>query len=149
LVLYLKELFMTNSVLSMVMACAVLSVSAGGCALSDESAREGQAASDLTATSGNSFVLFLSTETAPQDKVIVTSTDGTPPRDCFGGCQFAYLAGSQLTLRIPFPTDKPNCIMFGGWSGACVGQGSTCSIPLNGDTSTSVNWVNIRGCVPR
>jgi hypothetical protein len=134
----------------MVIALAVIAASAAGCGLTDDQTNESQSAAELTAaTNTGSFVLSLSTETAPQDKVVVTSTDGTPSRDCFGGCEFAYLAGSGLTLRIPFPTDKPNCIRFDHWEGACAGQGTTCSIPLNSDVWTAAIWVTIIGCRPQ
>jgi hypothetical protein len=132
----------------MVIVIAIITASAAGCGLTDDH-NESQSAAQLTATTNTgSFVLSLSTETAPQDKVVVTSSDGTPSRDCFGACQFAYLAGATLTLRVPFPTDTPNCIRFDGWDGACAGQWTTCVIQLNSDLSTTALWAPIIGCDP-
>lgn len=136
-----------KSALSMVVVFAMVGASAAGCALSDD---QGQTASELTATTNASaFVLTVITETAPQDKVVVTSSDGSPPRDCFGGCNFAYLAGSTVTTRVPFPTDKPNCIRFDGWSGDCVGSANTCSTVLDRDKTVVANWAPIIGCDPK
>src|SRR5689334_24956002 len=86
-------------------ACVVLAVLvsallAGG-ALANPGVTAGQSAAELGATTNNSaFSITISTETAPQDLVQVTSSDGTPERECVESCQFAYLAGSTLTLRV-------------------------------------------------
>jgi len=139
---------MKSNMLSVMTAVVMMGASVTGCALSGDELKEGQATEDLIAPSA-AFVLHLSTETAPQDQVDVTSSDGTPLRQCFGGCSFAYLAGAALTLRVPFPTDKPNCIVFNGWTGACAGQGSTCNLVLNSDLTTEAIWAPIRGCHPQ
>jgi hypothetical protein len=119
-------------------------------ALANTGVTAGQSAAELGATTNNSaFSITISTETAPQDLLQVTSSDGTPERDCFESCQFAYLAGSTLTLRVPFPTDQVNCIRFAGWTGACAGQGATCTVVLNGDLVTEAVWAIIRHCSPR
>ncbi|HEU4733492.1 MAG TPA: hypothetical protein VFT22_36615 [Kofleriaceae bacterium] len=121
-----------------------------GCAVSDDSVQHSQNTAELGAITNNSaFTLFLTTEVAPQDKVDVTSSDGTPLRSCTGGCAFAYLAGSVLTLRVPFPNDKVNCIHFTGWSGACSGQGNPCTLVLNSDLTTEAIWANTIGCQPQ
>jgi hypothetical protein len=122
-----------------------------GCALSDEPVNESQSTAELGAIRNESaFVLTVSTETAPQDKVNVTPSDGSPGRTCFGtGCQFAFLAGVTLTLRVPFPTDKVNCIFFAGWTGACAGQGNPCTLVLNSDLTTEAIWDPIIGCNPQ
>ncbi|HET7500170.1 MAG TPA: hypothetical protein VFK02_04180 [Kofleriaceae bacterium] len=121
-----------------------------GCTVAGDDVTEGQDTAALGAiTSSSAFTISISTETAPQDKVTVSSSDGTPTRDCFGGCTFAYLAGATLTLRIPFPIDRTNCIQFSGWSGACSGQGNPCVVVLNSDLSTEANWSTIIGCQPK
>jgi len=136
---------MKGNSLSVMTAFVMMSAPVTGCALSDDGAKESQRAAALD----SAFTLNLSTETAPQDKVHVTSSDGSPPRDCFGtGCQFAYLAGSVLTLTVTFPTDRPNCIFFSGWSGACSGQGNPCTLTLNSDLTTEALWSPIIGCDP-
>jgi hypothetical protein len=140
---------MKSNTLSVVTALVMMGASAAGCAVSDEGVNESKTAAELTSTSGTAFVLSLSTETAPQDKVHVTSSDGSPARDCFGGCSFAYLAGSTLTLRVVFPTDRVNCIFFSGWSGACSGQGNPCTLVLNSNLSTDAIWSPIIGCQPQ
>jgi hypothetical protein len=135
--------------LSVVTALVMIGASAAGCAVSDEGVNESKTAAELTTTSGSAFVLTVSTETAPQDKVQVTSSDGSPTRDCFGGCSFAYLAGASLGLRVVFPTDKVNCIHFTGWSGACAGQGNPCSLVLNSDLFAEAIWSPTIGCQPQ
>jgi hypothetical protein len=124
----------------MAIALAMMSASAAG---AEDTAELG------ATTNADSFVLSLTTEFAPQNKVVVTSSDGTPSRDCVGSCNFAYLAGASLSLRIPFPTDRINCVQQVRWTGACAGQGKTCNLVLNSNLSTEAIWVPIRGCDPR
>jgi len=133
-----------------VAACAGLGLAAMGC-VSNDGGASGDADSELTLEVGpGAHVLTLSTETAPQNVVDVTTNDGEPPRDCVGtDCQLAFLSGVGLTLRIPFPTDNPNCVAFNHWTGACAGQGNPCTITLDTDKTTEAVWTRLRGCVPR
>lgn len=134
---------------STAIAFAILSASAAGCGLSDEGLGSGPQEDEASAALTNAFTITIFTETAPQNQVTVTSSDGTPLRSCVGSCEFAYLAGSALQLRVPFPQDRINCLLFGGWFGACSGQGTTCNLTLNSNLSTEVNWVPWRGCQPQ
>lgn len=142
---------MKKNTLSMVTALFAMGTFASGCVVSDEDklGEDKPGAEQQQVTNANSYVINIQTEVAGQDQVVVSSSDGTPDRQCFGGCTFAYLAGSTLTLRVPFPRDNINCIMFNGWFGACGGQWNPCTVVLNSDLSTEVNWVIIRGCSPQ
>lgn len=130
-----------QTMIAFVMAVAAVS----GCALSEGEATEATDTSELATTA---FTLHLGTEVAPQNQVVVSSSDGTPDRRCIGGCLFAYLAGAKLSLRVPFPTDRPNCVAFSGWTGACAGQGNPCSLVLSNDLGAEAIWTPIRGCQP-
>jgi hypothetical protein len=142
---------MRGNSLNVVIGLVMMSASVTGCSVSDDSVNESEHAAELGAITNNSaFTIVIRTETAPQDKVVVTSSDGGPPRDCFG-CTLAYVAGTTLNLRIPFPIDSANCIHFTGWSesGACAGQGNPCTVVLNSDLVTEAIWSPTKGCTPR
>jgi hypothetical protein len=110
---------------------------------------DGRTEGALRTTSDGAFVLSLGTETNGQNSVSVQSSDGTPTRECVGGCDFAYLAGSTLTLLVDNPTDVANCLRFSAWDGACAGQKNPCTIVLNSDLSTNALWSRITHCIPR
>ncbi len=134
---------------SVIIAFVVMSASVTGCGFSDDGLSERESAAALgAAVNASAYVLTVSTETLPQDEVIVTSSDGGPARICSGDCQFSYLAGASLTLRIPHPSDRVNCLIFRGWLGACAGQPATCSLVLDSDLTTEAQWAPIRGCIP-
>lgn len=133
-----------------VAACALLGGSAVGC-VSEEDAAPGEGdESGLALEFGpGAHVLTVNTFWTPQSVVKVTSNDGSPQRSCTGSnCQLAYLSGVGLSLRIPFPTDRPNCMYFDHWEGACSGTASTCAVTLDADKSVTAVWKDIRGCTP-
>jgi len=132
-----------------VATCALLAGSAMGCVSEDAAPGEGDESGLAFEFGPGAHVLTLSTFWTPQAVVKVTSNEGTPPRSCTGSnCQFAYLSGAGLTLRIPFPNDKPNCMHFDHWQGACSGTASTCTVTLDSDKSVTAVWVDTIGCDP-
>ena len=64
-------------------------------------------------------------------------------------CSFGYLGGSALTISLTSTTNIADCLRFSSWVGACAGQGSTCSLTINSNLSTSAHWTRINGCTPR
>jgi len=133
-------------------AFAMIAAVGAGCAVSDDPDGQSQAIGELVATTNASaFTLSLTNGgVGPVDAVSVTSSDGTPIRDCDGGlCNFAYLAGSRLSLSIANTTDLVNCIRFSSWSGACTGPSTQCTLVLNSDLSTRAVWSRLRGCIPQ
>ena len=131
-------------------AFAMFAAVGAGCAVSDDPDNQRQATGELVATTTPSaFVLSLTNDgRGPADAVDVTSSDGTPLRECDGGlCTFAYLAGSTLSLSISNTTDLVNCIRFSSWSGACTGTSTQCTLVLTSDLATRAVWSRILGCV--
>jgi hypothetical protein len=48
------------------------------------------------------------------------------------------------------PQNRIDCLAFSGWSGACAGQGATCTVVINSDLTTGAEFGTvIRGCVPK
>lgn len=140
-----------RSLSAAVFAVVVTSLATAGCAVSEDdlaSAEVVHALDTAAAATPAAFVLSITTELAPQDQVRITSSDGrTDP--CIGSCNFAYLAGSNLTITFPFGTsDRPNCLRFQRWTGACAGQGSRCRLTINSNLVTEAVWVPILGCNP-
>jgi hypothetical protein len=142
---------MIKSPLNLVTALVMASASLAGCTVSEQPAPEGQSADQLSIGPRNTaFVLTVVTETNNQNAVSVTSTDGSPVRRCVGGCEFAYLTGSTLTLQVLHPTDIDNCFQFTGWTGVCAPAGTgVCSLVLNSDQLVSAIWSDISGCKPK
>lgn len=137
---------MKNSTLGMIVAIAMMGASgasATGCALSDDNV-ESQSTELGVTPSVAAFVLTVQTD---EEQITVSSNIST--LDCFGSCNFAYLGGSSLAVRVPFTKDKVNCELFHGWSGACAGQGPICLLVINSNLTTSANWVPLLGCTPR
>jgi hypothetical protein len=111
-----------------------------GCALPDGDA-EGSRAAELRSQSA--FVLSVSTDENP---VSVTTSSGS--NSCPDSCQFAYIAGTSLTLHAGFQ-NLGDCLRFSGWSGACATQGQTCTLVINSDLSTTALYSRIFGCTPQ
>lgn len=79
--------------------------------------------------------------------ISIDTNDGTGHHDCYGGyCQFAYLTGATITLYVVNPNDPINCVRFSKWTGACAGQGRTCTLTMNSDLLTDAQWPIQRGC---
>ncbi|HMG21070.1 MAG TPA: hypothetical protein VK607_07120 [Kofleriaceae bacterium] len=129
----------------MSLVLAIAGMVGGGCATADGDA-EADTSSELTGFVP-SFTLHVS---ADENSVVVLQPNG-PSNTCPNpnGCDFAYLGGTQLTIK-PFPLiDRINCVMFSNWVGeVCHGQGSTCLFPLTADTSVHAHWIPLKGCVP-
>lgn len=109
--------------------------------LADDAApTEAEATSALSA-----FVLSVHAN-AESDAIINGSSS------CLGGttCNFAFLQGATVTISTQ---DKNliDCARFTGWSGACAGQGTTCTLVMNSDLATSAlyKFGGIPGCRPR
>jgi hypothetical protein len=88
----------------------------------------------------------LSVETE-ENEITVTSSRGVDTCD-LGFCEYGYAGGSALTVRVAPATNRADCLRFTGWEGACAGQGSICSLTINGDLSTTALWGPIAGCSP-
>jgi len=56
---------------------------------------------------------------------------------CGTACSASFATGSSVTLTAK-PANKKN--VFLGWSGACSGTQSTCTVTMNGDKSVSANF---------
>lgn len=71
---------------------------------------------------------------------------------CLGGttCNYAFLQGATATI-ITADKNLVDCARFNGWSGACAGQGTTCTLVINSDLATSAlyKFGGIPGCRPR
>ncbi|HEX7839270.1 MAG TPA: hypothetical protein VF469_17450 [Kofleriaceae bacterium] len=89
------------------------------------------------------FVLSVATEEQP-----VTVTGGGTTAQCADSCNFAYIAGTALTLTAGLQ-NLADCLRFSSWSGACSGQGRTCGLVINSDLSTTALYSRIAGCVPQ
>ncbi len=64
---------------------------------------------------------------------ITSNIGGIDCRDLSGTCSAVFNAGQQVILT--FTVGSGN--LFEGWFGACLGQGTTCTLTINGDTSTT------------
>lgn len=91
----------------------------------------------------SSSILSVATEESP-----VTVTGGGTSNTCDASCNFTYLAGTALTLTAGLQ-NLADCLRFSSWSGACSGQGRTCSLVMNSNLSTTALYSQISGCVPK
>jgi len=118
-----------------------------GCATSSDGVDDRQDTAELGAA-GSSSAFVLTVNTAFLGTIAVTSSDGTPQRVCFGSnCQFAYLAGASLGLTVVNPIDRADCIVFTGWSGACQGGVTPCTLVLDSDLTVTATWRAIPHCI--
>jgi hypothetical protein len=124
---------------------AMICAAVAGCGVTPEDAGEGQAVQGITSSSA--FVLTVSGEESP---ISVTTTGVSDTCPEFGQCQFAFIAGSTLTIKPVMNRNTIDCLQFAGWMGACAGQGSTCTVVINSDlTATENGWTRILGCTPK
>ena len=72
-------------------------------------------------------------------KGIVKSTDAQI--NCGYACTKRYTAGTTVTL-VATPTAG---YKFDGWSGACTGTSTTCTIPVSSDKSVTAKFTSISG----
>jgi hypothetical protein len=135
---------MRNHSVSMIVTVAMAGASMTGC-LSDGNVESESA--DIGATpSISAFVMTVQTD---YEHIDVSSSKSSID-SCFeGSCNFAYLGGSSLAIRVPFTKDQIDCELFHGWSGACAGQGATCTLVINSNLTTRAIWVPLLGCKPR
>jgi len=69
-----------------------------------------------------------------------------PPTTCTSNCSFDYPAAT--TVHLIAEGDNVTCTQFDGWSGACFGQGSTCTLTVDSNKSTSAGFSKKPGCNP-
>jgi hypothetical protein len=78
--------------------------------------------------------------------------------DSFGGqqtcapCQLTFNAGFSVKITQSPTVDRPDCIAFKNWTGACAGQFGTaglCTLTLTSDMSAVAVWGKIGNCTPR
>jgi hypothetical protein len=116
-----------------------------GCAATPSDIDEGQAIQSVTNTSA--FTLTISGEEEPI-KITTTNVSDTCPAD--EQCQFGFIGGSVLTIKPTTTRNLVDCLQFAGWTGACAGQGSTCTVTINSNITVGESfWTHIAGCVPR
>jgi hypothetical protein len=136
----MKAYFATTA-LAFMITCA-----ASGCvSSSDELEGHPETARGRAAIEAEECVLTVITDVAPQDKVVIIVNDFFF-RDCFGSCQYTIMAGSEVILRVPFPTDHINCIQFTGWGGDCKDEGNPCYETCPRRMSVNAIWTQIAGC---
>lgn len=118
----------------------------GGCVAAGETGDDGQTEQDVTVSPRNSaFVLTVGTDENP----VKITAPGTTTNTCNDSCTFAYIAGTTLTLTTR-ASNTIDCVAFSGWSGACAGQGATCTVTINSDLSAiAVFNKRIPGCIPK
>lgn len=123
-----------------VLACA----SVAGCAAAPD-ADEGELTQGLTTAA--TAVLTVSGFEA-DIRVTTTNVNDLCPAD--SQCQFAFIAGSTLTIAPTATRQLADCLQFSAWQGACAGQGTTCTVVISSDISVSEKfWTRISGCVPK
>ena len=136
-----KELDLRKPSFGVAVALAIMTGSAAAC-MSEDAATEGHHASEIGAgCTASAFALHIETEGR-----VILSAAGSPDDSCWGGCDKAHLAGAQVSLTAPF--DRPDCLVLSGWTGACAGQFSPCTLTMNSDLSTQALWTFVRGCSP-
>jgi hypothetical protein len=122
----------------------------GGCAM-EEVVAETERTAELTgaespvAPAASAFTLSVSSEGSGIRVIAPTHTLTCAD---FTFCQFAYVAGTAITVKPRRTTDQVDCIRFSHWEGACAGQSSNCQLVVNSDLSTHAVWVPLLGCRP-
>jgi hypothetical protein len=116
-----------------------------GCATSPSDLDEAQA--DQSVSNRTAVMLTISGEEAAI-KITTTNVSDTCPAD--SQCQFGFVAGNVLTIKPTTTKNLVDCLQFAGWTGACAGQGSTCTVTINSDITVGEHfWTRISGCIPR
>lgn len=124
---------------------ALFCVAFAGCAAAPSDIGEGQDVQSVTNFSA--FALTISGEEAAI-RITTTNVSDTCPAD--DQCQFGFIGGSVLTIRPTSTQNTIDCLRFNGWTGACAGQGSTCTVTINSDLTVGQNfWTRISGCIPK
>lgn len=124
---------------------ALTAAMVAGCAATPSDLDEAQADQSIKNTSA--FTLTISGEESPI-KITTTNVSDTCPAD--SQCQFGFVGGSVLTIKPQSTQNLVDCLRFNGWTGACAGQGSTCTVTINSDITVDENfWTRISGCIPR
>ncbi len=130
---------------SLPVALGLIGVVLGGCALAPDEVETEQVAEVSAAPSLSAFVLTVKANF--QSDVSVTSSS-----PCAAGatCNYAFLQGTTVTVETALE-NRIDCARFTAWTGACAGQGPTCTLVMNSDLSTTVARYKfgIPGCVPR
>lgn len=132
---------------SLHLAIALIGMACGGCALTDGNADPAQD-EDVAAVTPSVSAFVLTVHANVESDIDVTNS--TSGNNCPAGttCNFAYLQGTTVTIRTA-PQNRIDCAQFLQWSGACAGQGSTCSVVMNSALTTSARYkFGIPGCVP-
>jgi len=122
----------------------LLGSAAAGCATVDGDTEEGHAAKVQAVAPASAFVLTVS---GLEGEDVMS-----PGRDdvCTNGrCSFAYIAGTAVAITPYGSNAVADCEQFSSWSGACAGQGTTCSLVINSDLAAASHWSKILGCVPQ
>ena len=86
----------------------------------------------FAALAADSYDLNVSFSGGGQGTVTTTDLQVT----CASGCSAKYPAGSTVTL---LATPAAGSV-FGGWSGACSGTSSTCTVTISGPTNVSATF---------
>lgn len=131
---------MWNSALGFGIALGLLGAPAAGCATADGDSDDSQS-SEIAAAPAAAFVLSING--VEEERVVGGGLDTL----CDGACSFAFLGGASVTITaIPNAAD---CLMWVSWTGACLGQGATCTLVMNSDLATTSRWGHINGCRPK
>jgi hypothetical protein len=70
---------------------------------------------------------------------VVSTTTGI---NCGSDCSEAYVSGATVTLSA---TGNNNGTTFTGWTGACSGTSTTCTVTMNGAKTVSATFKNGKG----
>jgi hypothetical protein len=68
-----------------------------------------------------------------------TVTGASGKINCGGTCFTNVAAGSTITLTATPPSNG----VFNGWSGACAGQGATCTVTVNGALTSTATFTTV------
>lgn len=127
------------------MISAVFCGVVAGCAATPSDIDEAQEVQSVSIASA--FTLSISGDEAA---IRITTTNVTDTCPVFQSCQFAFVGGSTLTIKPTSTRNLVDCVQFAGWTGACAGQGSTCTVVINSDITVGQNfWTHISGCIPK
>lgn len=133
---------------SLHLAVALIGVACGGCAITEGDAESSQSVEVNAVTSNVSAFVLTVTANFESDIDVTNSTSGN---NCPAGttCNFAFLQGTAVTVQTA-AQNLIDCAKFTQWDGACAGQGSTCSLVINSNLSTSARYkFGIPGCIPQ
>jgi hypothetical protein len=130
------------------LAIALIGMTCGGCAVTQDGADPAESA-DVGAVTSNVAAFVLTVHANVESDVDVTNS--TSGNSCSAGtiCNFAYLQGTAVTVRTA-AQNRIDCAQFLQWTGACAGQGATCNLVINSALTTTARYkFGIPGCVPQ